>query len=430
MLAALAADASAQEAAAVVPLTVAEAVDRARAASPRVDELRSLRAAAAADLDGAKAGRMPIADLSAAYTRYSKVAEFQIDVPGLGPTTLFPDLPNQFRTRAEVAVPVYTGGRVSGTIAAAEHQLAAADKDVTAGVSDLVLETTNAYWSLVATRAAARVLAESIESYEADLRQVRDRAEVGLAARGDVLAVEVERDRAELSRLSAENAAAVANEDLVRLTALPPGTRIEPVDSAPDAAAVEPVEALVAQALEARPEIAALRARVAAGEGRARAAGADKRPQASVNAGLDYSRPNYRTFPLEDRFDDSWSVGVNLSFRVFDGGRTSARVARVNAETDATRHRLADLERHVRLDVASRALDLRTQVESLAVAERALASAQENRNVAQDRYREGLVPASELLDAQTRVLRAGLDRTEAAARVRQARASLDRAVGR
>ncbi len=50
--------------------------------------------------------------------------------------------------------------------------------------------------------------------------------------------------------------------------------------------------------------------------------------------------------------------------------------------------------------------------------------------MARDRYREGVIPSSELLDAETALLRAGLDQTSAATQVRIALASLDRAVGR
>ena len=50
--------------------------------------------------------------------------------------------------------------------------------------------------------------------------------------------------------------------------------------------------------------------------------------------------------------------------------------------------------------------------------------------VSQDRYREGLIPASELLDAQQRLLQAGLSLTRSYTQLRQARANLDRAVGR
>ncbi len=57
-------------------------------------------------------------------------------------------------------------------------------------------------------------------------------------------------------------------------------------------------------------------------------------------------------------------------------------------------------------------------------------SESENARVSQDRFREGLIPVAELLDAQTRLLRSGLDHSTSATRVRQARANLDRAVGR
>ena len=56
--------------------------------------------------------------------------------------------------------------------------------------------------------------------------------------------------------------------------------------------------------------------------------------------------------------------------------------------------------------------------------------ARENVRVSQDRYREGLIPASELLDAQQRLLQAGFSHTRSYTQLRQARANLDRAVGR
>mgnify|MGYP001445114528 CR=1 FL=1 len=58
------------------------------------------------------------------------------------------------------------------------------------------------------------------------------------------------------------------------------------------------------------------------------------------------------------------------------------------------------------------------------------ASAEENVRVSQDRYRAGVSPSSDLLDAETRLLRVGLERTLAAANLQIARARLDRARGR
>jgi outer membrane protein TolC len=64
------------------------------------------------------------------------------------------------------------------------------------------------------------------------------------------------------------------------------------------------------------------------------------------------------------------------------------------------------------------------------VAERNLEAARENVSVSQDRFREGLIPSSELLDSQSRLLQSGLDRTTSAVQLQRARANLDRAVGR
>src|SRR5260370_18938929 len=97
-----------------------------------------------------------------------------------------------------------------------------------------------------------------------------------MAASNEVLAVQVQREQAELARLQAASSAAVANANLLRLLDLPPGTSIEPVEPLAEPApsppsAAEPPEALVAAAEAARPEIVALRSRVAAGRANAAA---------------------------------------------------------------------------------------------------------------------------------------------------------------
>src|SRR5262249_24260435 len=256
-----------------------------------------------------------------------------------------------YSTSAALSLPLYTGGRVAGQVRGEREGGLATGKDAETGLSNRVLETITAFLDLVTSRESERVLAESIKSYEADLKQVRDRAEVGMAARNDVLNVQVERDQAELDRLQAANRAAIANENLVRLLGIGPGSRVEPTESVTAATpADEPVEALVAKALDDRPEIAGLRARVAAADAAVKDAGSARLPQASLDGAYEYARPNVRVLPLRDTWNDSWRVGVNVAFQAFDGGRTSAAVAQARAQAEAVRRQFDDLERHVRLD--------------------------------------------------------------------------------
>lgn len=412
------------------PLTLAQAIEAARTHSPGLARLEALSDAADAGAREARAGRMPEVDLTAGYTRNSNVPELVLQRPGLPPQTIFPNLPDSYRSRLEVSVPVYTGGRISGSIAAAEGEQVAARRDAEAGGADLVLEATSTYWALVTAREEERVLGEAIASFEAHLKSARDRQEVGMAARNEVLAVQVERDRAELARLLSANAGEVANADLARLLGLPPRAMVEPSEPLlPPEAPSRGLESLVDQALGGRPERAALQSRVSAAEERARAERAGWRPRVGVTLGYDYANPNRKILPLEPEYQSTWDASVNLSLSVFDGGRTAAAVARASAEAEAARRQLQDLDERIRLEVTSRFLDLQTAIAAAEVAERNQAAAEENRRVAGDRYREGVIPSSELLDAETALLRAGLDRTEALVRIRLILAGLERAVG-
>jgi outer membrane protein len=413
-----------------VRVTLAEALECARSASPRLSELRALEAAAEAAHRGAKADRLPTLALSASYTRNSNVPEFVVSQPSGELLTVFPNLPNQGWARADLTQPLYAGGRIAAGVTAALEQRKAAGYDTTAGQSDLTLEVASSFWRLVARRESERVLRDAIVSYEAHLVDTRNFVEVGMAARNDLLAVQVERDRAELARLEAQNAADTENANLVRLLDLPPATRVEPIEEGPRPAEEGGVEALVAEARERRAEIRALRARVAAAEAQVKFAHAAALPQASLQGRYDYANPSQRIFPLEGIWRDTWWVGVGVSITAFDGGRISAATARARAQADALSRQVQDLEQRVRLEVTTRLLDLRTARASLEVSARSIEAARENVKVSQDRYQAGVSPSSDLLDAETRLLRAGLDQTVATTDLHLALARLDHALGR
>ncbi len=426
-----------QAPAASVRLTADEAVARALAASPRLARLAALEAAAEAQQRGARAERLPQVDLSAGYTRRSDVPELTISQPTGDPAqpvrqvTVFPNIPDNSRLRAGLSLPVFTGGRISNLVRAAEEGRTAAEQDLRAGRADLVLETKAAYWQLVTSREGVRVLQEAIRAMDAHLADAKNRERFGIAARNEVLAVEVERDRAELDRLRAEVAAEIAEANLQRLLDLSSATRIEAAEplAAPPSASPD-LEALVAQATTVRPERTALAARVAAAEAMTRVERAARLPQLAVSGGYTYANPNRDIVPPTATWKDSWDVGVGLSWNVLDFGRRSASQARARAQADAVREQLRELDRGIRLEVTQRVLELRTAEARVAVAERSIASARENRKVAGDRYREGVVPSSELLDAEVAHERAALSRAEALASLRLAAAGLDRAVGR
>lgn len=431
---ALAPGAAAQEVKAAPPLvhlTLDDALARARASSARLTSLSALSRAAGEGVKGARAGGRPELDLSAVYTRNSDVPELTIAFPGSAPRTLFPNLPNNWRTRASATMPLYTGGRVDGQIANATEGERAAVSDRATAENDLALETHAAYVNVLFARENARVLNEAVASYEAHLKDARNRKDLGLVASNEVLSVSVERERAELGRMQSENAAAIAAANLLRLVGLPEGTALEleaPKETAfgaPDAFA-----GLVKGALDRRPELDALRARIRAADATVRIARAAKQPQAGLQAGYDYANPNPRILPQSADWKTSWSLGLNVSWKVLDGGRADASAAQAQALADALRSQLGDLEARIRLEVATRKLELESALAMRSVTRRGIEAARDAVRVTRDRYRQGVSLSSDLLDAETRLLRAELDATQTEAQIELALANLRRAVTR
>ena len=413
-------------------LTLDEALERASTSSARLASLSALTRAASFGVRAAVAARRPELDLSGSYSRNSNVPELILASPGSAPRTIFPNLPNNWRTHMGATLPLYTGGRIESQVTAATETERATTFDRAAFDRDLTLETHVTYVNVLFARDNALVLSEAVASYEAHLKDARNRQELGLSASNEVLAVTVERERAELLRVQAENAAAIATANLLRLVDLPADTRLE-LEPPPEASTVTVATfegSPIGEALEDRPEITALRARIRAIEAGVEVALSATRPQAGLQAGFDYANPNPRILPLAGDWNDSWSIGISVNWKVLDGGRAGARGAEARAQADALRAQLKDLESRIRLEVTTRQLEFESALAGKVVARRGIEAARDAVRIARDRYKEGVLSSTELLDAETRLLRAELEATQTEAQIQVARANLTRARGR
>jgi len=422
---------SAARTASAMELGLADAIERAHRASPSLRALEADVRAGEAGIDVARAERQLDASVTASYSRRSSGFGLTLLLPDGSTQVIFPDIVDWWQSRLGATYPLYAGGRLGALVDAASGDAEALRSERETAALDLDFEVTAAYLRLLTSRETDRVLSRSVEAFEAHLVDARNRERVGLAARNEVLAIEVERDRVELNRIRAVHAGDLAEADLARLVDLPAGERIEPADTL-DAGQVPPfdVEALVGEALAKRPERETIEARRNAASSRVAVEHAARRPQLLATGGFDYSNPNIRVLPLRATWNDSWDVGVGFSFSIFDGGQARASQARAAERVVALDERLVDLERRIRLDVVSRVLEARNAEAALPVSERAIASANENLRVTRDRYREGLDRSSDLLDAEVELERAELERTETLVALRLALAGLDRAVGR
>ena len=123
-----------------VRLTLDEAVARGLTNSQRLAELLARQEGAEAAVAGRAAATMPVIALQAGYMRTNHVEPFGIAQPLQGVKIIYPDVPDNFRTRIDLQWAIYTGGRTDALERAARAERDAAGEDLAAARADLRLE--------------------------------------------------------------------------------------------------------------------------------------------------------------------------------------------------------------------------------------------------------------------------------------------------
>jgi outer membrane protein TolC len=412
-------------------LTLDEAISRGLAESHRIAELNARQEGAAAAVDGRHAAKMPQVSAQAGYTRTNHIDPFVI--PALiGPSkVVYPDIPDNYRTRLDFQWPIYNFGRADALERAAKAEAGASGFDVVTARNDLKLEITRAFWAIVTATEAVRVVDESLKRMDAYVEDVRNRLKVGLVPPNDVMSAEAQRSRQQMLLIQARNAREQALIELRRLIGAAPDSPLA-VDAVLESPAkdIGQADTLVAAARGARPERKALEMRVQGAGERREAAVADRRPVLFTSGGVDVANPNPRFFPRTDQWKPSWDIGVGISWTFADFGRVKAEIAEAAANQKAAHERLAEFDTILEVEVRQRRLDLESARAAVSSADDALRAATEARRVLADRYNAGVATSTDVLDSQVALLQAGLDRTQALASIRLAEARLERALGR
>ena len=408
-------------------LNLDEAISRGIGTSYRLSEFGAREDAARAVEDQRKASAIPQVSAQAGYSRTNHVQPFGVP----GGLLIFPDVPDNFRSRIDLQWPIYTGGRTDALVRAAAAETNAVAQDHAAAVADLKLEIARAYWAVITGRAAVGVVDQSLTRVGAHLTDVRNQLNVGLVPPSDVFSLEAQQARQQVLLIEAQNIADTSAAEFRRLIGLDPDAPFELVDRIDTPAISSPQTAALIEAARAnRAERKALEIRIGGLGDRMLAAEAGRRPLIATVAGYDVAKPNPKIFPRQAVWKPSWDVGVNMTWSLFDGGRVQAEVAEAAANQRAIAERLKDFDANVGLEVRQRVADAISAEAAIAAAEAGVRSATEARRVIGERFTAGVAANTEVIDAQAALLQAELDRTRALAAAHLASARLDRAVGR
>lgn len=251
---------------------------------------------------------------------------------------------------------------------------------VRAAEQDLAARVARAYFGLLSAQAALATAQTNEAAYAQQAAQSQARFEAGLVAQVDAAQSRTYHALARGNTVQAQQALAEARAALAALTGQP-APALRPLAAALPALPPEPadVQAWVDQALQAHPQLTALRLGLAAGDSRIAAARAAHAP--TLSASLDTQRNGGPAIADSQRGRSQTLLAVRLTVPIFAGGAAASGVRAAAFERDALQEAL-EAERRTRVRevqvqhqaVLSGVALLQSTAEAVAAAESALAA--------------------------------------------------------
>ncbi len=381
------------------------------------------------------ASRLPALRFSGAYTRLSDVPPFEVTLPFQLPTvpnriTVSPTILDNYNLRLTLQQPLFTGFRLQSSADIAEYNAQATQLDYDRDKAELVFNIKNAYWSLFKAIEFKRVIDENVEQVKAHLDDILNLLAQGLATKNDILKVEVQLSNVQLLQIDAKNAVRLAMISLNSLIGLPLDAEIQLKSKIePEETRFAELSVLVQKALDNRPEVKATEYRVRASEAGVILARSGWFPQIFLTGNYYYARPNQRILPAEDRFKDTWDIGIGVSFDIWNWRTTVHQANQAEAQLSQAQDVLGQLRDGITLEVTQNYLNCLQAKERIVVAEQGVKQAEENYRTTSERFKSGLALNSDLLDAEVSLLQAKTNYTQSRVDYVLAQARLQKVVG-
>ncbi len=288
--------------------------------------------------------------------------------------------------QAQATLPLYRGGLIRNSIRAAEGRVSAGRYDLAALENDILTRTTIAYED---TRRDAEVVdldRNQVRVLAEQLRQSRDRFEVGDLTRTDVAQSEARLANADAVLRAAQATLVASQQAFVRVVGHAPGVLAPPP---PLGMLPETSEKAVALAVDGNPNLLAARASEKASGYDVGVSRAGRRPTLNATGGASYVNylgdPNAafgvpQETPGIANARASQSVGLTLTIPILQGGAASSRIRQAQARQSQALTEIARVERLVTeqaRDAYENLVSAHAQVQSAEVAVRANALALE-----------------------------------------------------
>lgn len=379
----------------------------ADAQSKSIQTYRTGTEAAGEALKAAKAQRLPDVNvsLSASYLGDGKIWDRDF---GNAMTVDMPHFGNNFAIEAQQVI--YAGGAISSGIRQAELGKQLAELDLQKDIQEVRFLLIGHYLNLYKLDNHIKVLQDNIRLTDEVIADMKARREQGTVLKNDITRYELQKEQLNLQLTRAMDARTTANFRLITTLHLPEGTEIKP-DTTMLEQQIQTLTENEWQDMARANNILLKQTQTAIrlNEQKVKQERAERLPHISIVAADHLDGPVTIEVPALDNNFNYWYIGVGIKYNLSSLFKSNNRLrrTRLNVRQAQENHQLA--QEKIKNDVQEGYVNFMTSFTDLRTQEKSLKLADENYNVTDNRYKNGMALLTDMLDASNMKLNAGME---------------------
>lgn len=326
--------------------------------------------------------------------------------------------------------PIYMGGAIIAANRMADIGEEMAQNNIEASTQNTLHSIDQAYWTVVSVRHKKQLA----ESYLAVVKKLDDDVSKmireGVATRADGLKVDVKVNEAEMSLTQAENGLALAKMLLCQLCGMDVDSDITLADENADniVEQADDAQADRAVAMENRPELKLLQNSADMSRQATKLVRAAYLPQVLLTGGYVATNPNVFN-GFERKLSGMWNVGVMVRVPLWNWMEGTYKVRASRIATTIVELERDDIREKIDLQVSQSQFKVKEANRRLAMAMKNVENAEENLRCANLGFKEGVIPTTDVMAAQTAWVQAQSQKIDAEVDVKMSQVNLKKALG-
>ncbi len=327
--------------------------------------------------------------------------------------------------------PIFMGGKIAAYNKITRYAEQLAQSQHATGMQDIILGTDQAYWqviSLVNKKKLAESYLRLVQQLDSDIDKM---IAEGVATKADGLSVKVKVNEAEMKLTQVEDGLSLSKMVLCQLCGIPLNEDIRLADEEVENLLVaDEAQASdnVATALANREELRSLDLAAKIYAQKVNVTRAEFLPTVALTANYMVTNPSLVN-GFENKLRGMWAVGAMVKIPIWNWGEGMYKVKAAKAEANIARYQLSDVKEKVELQVNQATFKVNEAGKKLAMATKNMEKAEENLRYAKLGFSEGVIPTSNVLEAQTAWLSAQSDKIDAQIDVKLTQVYLRKSMG-